>query len=611
MKKRIIRMSSVLCVVFMLFSFVTVYADKGENGQKLYEKYGYNEKFEYNATSVGFALRSAVPMVETILRGTVEYQPVVFDEQKFIATFEELYEKYGIETEEEKRNLIALLLEDLQKNTLNYLSYGSKKRTEAEGGGSGSGIVISEDGYVATNSHVVTFTDEEKKIAFLGGLQKEIVDDVAKIVEAIGEYNVSFSEDETYDLYEVILMDAADKMKIIDEEICWNVYFPSADGKTSVEDAVVYEAEVVKEGTQYDLDGFTEDAAILKIDAKNLVALKFSEDYPDLNEPIISAGFPGDADDIFVKQGSTESVLSIFSSAGTVSRLAPVEGSSYQAIGLNTTISNGSSGGPSVDMQLNIEGLNTYGDAEDKRFAYMVPAAFLNDLTKGIELKQGDVTKTFLTGIQLLQNNYGPAALECFKSVASRQPDTPYIDEMIKKAENAPKNEYKISGVDDGNAFVDFLEENWIFIAGGAFVLIVLVLAVVLIVKRRKKKASKQCESERIDGMPTYANVGQSYEGVRGRVQSGSTNANPSDRSYTAPMQVTPEISVPKQVSGNSAENYVSPMTPTNAEITGEKVASERPVLRSTMPKPKMDDASAEMGKAHANEAFSRASDLD
>ena len=625
MKNNITKIVAAVCIVFMMVGFAGAYAKDNAEVSQLYQKYGYNEAFEYNATTIGFAMRTTVPLISTTVRGTVEYQPVVFDEEGFLETFQSLRYEYGVETEEQERTLISLLLEDLKTNTARYLSYGSEKTVEAENGVTGSGVVLSEDGYIATNSHVVSPDDETKALIYFMAIQEGVVDDLAAIIADIEEYGVEFTDEETESLYNLVVQASAERMDVADEEISWEVYFPTSDGKTGVEDAVVYEATVEAEGTQYDMDGNTQDAAIIKIDADNLVALRLSEDYPDLNESIVSAGFPGKADVIFKEGGSTESTLSIFSSVGTVSRLVPFKGTEYQSIGIDSTISGGSSGGPSVDMRLNVEGLNTFGVTDDMRFAYMVPAAFVRDLAEGIKLEQGDVTKTFLTGLQLLQNNYGPAALECFKSVEKSRPDTPYIAEMIKKAENAPGNKYPGQGEDgkSDNGFLAFLKKNWIFIVGGAIVLIAIVIIVIVCVKKKKKKAVKTKEDYAAGSeVPMYANDENVYDVPHNVQKDGYNNNRPPavNKEYEAfvPTVTQNDGTYNMGQTTGAAVGYQPSAPAAEATVIQEKSVdaslAEKPGLRSTMRKPKegaLEGRTDENIKPVADEAFSPAKDLE
>lgn len=629
MKTIFYRLIALICVMFMMLSAVTVFADTPtKEPQKLYEKYGYNKDFQYDDTAIGFVLKASVPQIRMVMKATIEYSPVVFNKTVFLDTFRKLYGEYGDKIK--VAEIIEVMVNELKNNTVRYLSYEGSKRVEIEGEASGSGIVIGEDGYIATNSHVVTPTEETKKEVYFSEVQKGVIEDLEAIVTEISGYGIEFSEEELYSLYEVILTASSDEIDIINESFALEVCFPTAEGSTKKSDAQIYKAEVVAEGTQEGTKGLTEDAAILKIDAGNLVALNLSDTYPESNSSIVTAGYPGVAEAVFQTAGSDASALSVTICPGTVTRSNPVDGSEYQAISIQSTVSNGSSGGPSVDTNLNIEGLNTYMFKDDNRFSYMVSAEFLRALAEGLEIKQGDVTKTFLTGIQLLQKNYGPAALECFESVAQSQPNLPYIQDMIKKAEAAPKNEFNglgLSAEEDGeDSFLSLKTVIWIAVG----ILLLMTIGALILSKKNKiaiarkasetvplyteviKPSSVSTEQKSYDISATtipLVDYNPPVQSSSMEVRSDSIVETPTVNDAITQYQYEQNINQSVQLDAG-----VLPDGSYNA-VSGDvhSVPSMGSGLRSTMPRPRSENY-GDKGKNNnipKHEAFTRASDLD
>ena len=263
--------------------------------------------------------------------------------------------------------------------------------------------------------------EDDKLKLYMYSLSPNIIEDLSSIVKDLEKYGVTLTVQNIKALSDSVLEAASEDAKVKKEETSLQVCFPTADGNTTYDkNSKAYDAEIVEIGTQESKDGLTQDTAILKIDAENLVALTLSASYPESNSQVVSAGFPAVAEEIFSSVGSDASTLSVSVVTGKVARTVDIEGTKYKSIEVTTTLSNGSSGGPSVDNHLEIEGLNTYMSSTDNRFAYMVPAEFVADKTKKIDLIRDDTTKTFLTGLQMLQQNYGKSAVECFEYVKEK-----------------------------------------------------------------------------------------------------------------------------------------------------------------------------------------------
>jgi len=293
------------------------------------------------------------------------------------------------------------------------------------------------------------------------------------------------------ELQDILLSAILEDVEITDEDTYIEVCFPTADGDTAYENSISYQGVVEKKGTQEGKDGLTKDVAILKlVGAKKLVALPLSESYPESNSQIVSAGYPGAAEEIFNAYGSEDSELSVSINTGKATRVVKINDTKYQAIEISSTISNGSSGGPSVDKNLNIEGLNTYMLAADNRFAYMVPAEFIKDLAGDIDLSLSGTSKTFYTGLQMLQQGYGKSAKECFEFTKQLQSKTPYIKHMLSLAEEAPQKEF-VSPSQAQTSLWDKIMENKlpiIIISAIFFVFVLLIVIIVFMAKRMRKR---------------------------------------------------------------------------------------------------------------------------
>ncbi len=474
----------IFCLLMALSVFVAGFTVSAE-GEAPWEKFGFEENYQYSNEMIGHALKSTVPMIEHYYEAKVTYKPIIFDSQTFFNDVS-VYYTYLAEQGYSEDDISSVIYDHMAENIKDYITYGRSKTMDASCGGTGSGVVLSEDGYIATNAHVARMDEESKKSSYIYALSKGVMEELQKIADDVGEYGVELSEEDIMYLSELLVEDAAKEARIKDETDILIVNFPTASGDTSYDNCVSHEAELVTIGTQENKKGLTQDMALLKIDAENLVSLKLSETYPETNSEIFSGGFPGSSETIFNNYGSTASVLSVSVTPGTITRVVRLDDTDYQPIQISSTISNGSSGGPSVDESLAVEGLNTYGLSDDMRFAYMVPAAFLKDKSDDVDFVYSDATKSFLTGLQMLQEGYGSSAKECFEYVRKLQPDTPYIENLIDISEKAPQKGHEtVAGDSEGTSF---LKENILLIAVGAGAVLVIVAVIILLVNGKKKR---------------------------------------------------------------------------------------------------------------------------
>ncbi len=519
MKVKIKRFLALFVAALLLFSI----AGFCEKDEKLYEKYGYNENFEYEDEYIGHALKSVVPQIILEYEARIRYRPVQVDSEKFAAQVEIWRGEVSSEQE---------LIDRIKENVLEFVVFGSYKTENVDGAASGSAVIISDDGYIATNAHVAALDEQTKLMIYMYSLDQSVAEDVEEILYDIYENDITISEEDYLALNEAVLYASAANAEVLEEKTKLKACFPTADGDTSYKNGIKYDAELIEIGTQENIEGLTEDTAILKIDAKNLVALTLSETYPETNSSIVAAGFPGAAEEIFSSAGSDASTLSVSTSPGTVSRLVPIDGTDYKAIEITARISGGNSGGPSVDKHLQVEGLNTYALSSDYRFAYMVSAEFVSDLADGLDIEQGEASKTFLTGLQMLQQGYGLAAVNCFERVKDLNKNTPYIDLLIDLAEEAPQTEPATKK--------EFPVILIIIIAAGVLLLLIIVVSIILAVKSKKRKKAKIARTHTRSYAPATPPVAPASEPVP--PANGYTAVRETTQTYTPQNPIQQDV---------------------------------------------------------------------
>ncbi len=517
--KKILSISLIFC---LLISSQAVFATKedakteSEQAEEevelpLYEKLGYQDDFEYNDVMIGHILKSTVVYILQETYYTVSYLPYEVHEENLIAFIEACEEVEETAAEEADaadeepeeitpEQMAAYILENHQ----DFFRYGEEETIEQYVGGQGSGVVLGDNGYIATNAHVVLApTEEDLEFYSYYDLSEfwdyELItmsNTFARYGIPLEAYDLSDFFYENYDYYNFY-----DRPFTVDlTETTVTVYTPTSDGLTDLEIAESYEAEVLECGVSVDnidsSEGLTKDIAILKIDEENMVGLSLSTTYPEVLSDIYSGGFPAAAKEVF-EEDVYKSTLSVSNSPGKVSRHITIKGTDYKAMEITSTISWGSSGGPSVDAHAQIEGLNTYGNSYDQRFAYMVPAEAVIDMADGYDIEQDEISKTFLAGIQMLQQGYGKAAKDCFHEVQLARRSVPYLDEMVTLAEAAPQEtplkeeeEAEPEEVVEETPATNWQLINILVIAGIVVLVAAIVVVIIIIVKKKKKKAT-------------------------------------------------------------------------------------------------------------------------
>lgn len=559
MKKFLKNIMVFFVISSLVLTSVCAYAQK--KSEPLYEKYGYNENFVYTDEFIAHALKSSVVLVLLNYEAAVEYSQVTFDVDTIKAFLESVYSENSDRFTKEEFS--ALVVKDMQENIKDYITWGKPKKVPVEATWSGSGVVIDEFGYIATNSHVVSLDEDSKLEACLMELQSGIKDDLKKVLDDLTGYEIFVTEEQVASVYEAIVKEAVNEAEIVRENSELYVCFPAASGDTSLDKERAFKAKVVAEGVSISVskDGTTQDAAILEINKEGLVALKISDSYPEVNTKIVSAGFPGAADAIFQMNGSNKSVLSATVGTGNISRHVPIDGHDYKALEITTTISGGNSGGPSVDETLRIEGLNTYGNSEDMRYAYMIPAEYVKELAKEFNVGQGEVSIVFLTGLQMLQQKHGAAALECFTYVKNANKDVPYIDSLIELSKKAPQN----GPGNDNSSDIDY---KTLAIVGIVVAAAAIIVIIVLIFRKPKKK-----ESDKIQELPERFEVFNTIESPT------SPSDAPSDFTAFAPSDsftpVTEENSLADSTHDIAPQKII---TPTASDTTANTQEKSQPV---------------------------------
>ncbi len=293
-------------------------------------------------------------------------------------------------------------------------------------GGSGTGFFITEDGYIATNAHVVSDVFEGEKVAkgrlyqqLLQLMNKELSREIARMSDAQ-------------------LHNLLDAIKLVDFQRRAYVVLPNGER---------LDYEIV----QFGKPGSGRDAAILKVKAENAPALPIGDSTrTQVADRIVVIGYPGVAD--MKALLDEKSLLEATVTDGSVSSLKQAT-SGEQILQISAPITHGNSGGPALDMNGNVIGLATFGnEGEVQGFNFLVASATLKQLVKDAKLdpKPSKTLAAWAAGLEHYWADEYTAAIESFREVETLFPMHSEASALIRRS-NEAKKEGKEKKPEGGN----------------------------------------------------------------------------------------------------------------------------------------------------------------
>ncbi|WP_242401233.1 S1C family serine protease [Anoxybacillus flavithermus] len=275
-------------------------------------------------------------------------------------------------------------------------------------GGSGSGAIISSNGYIVTNAHVVEFSkmdDEQIAYAAFKQMVQGIADYFQVDVNAAYDYMIDYTQ----------YVDIKRGLKVI---------LPGGD---------VLDGEIKSYGAPIN-EG--KDVAVLKIEGKNFPTLKLgNSDDVQNQDNIWVIGYPAAADSDLL---SPDSSLVSSMNTGHISAASKKTEQGSPVIQIDAAATHGNSGGPVINENGEIIGLLTFrGDTvngqEVQGFNFAVPVNTVKEFVKqaGAENIVSNTDRLFQEGLTLYWGGYYDEALKKFESVERIYPNHSEIKRFI------------------------------------------------------------------------------------------------------------------------------------------------------------------------------------
>lgn len=335
-------------------------------------------------------------------------------------------------------------------------------------GGTGSGFIISADGYIGTNGHVAVMSvkngvinaikDPKILYKFLIATGESTADAMDFVDKAQINPNYllvinalilkmpesAFTESSKDQIYAIAL--GKDPIDIMD----WvkNGNFKETESIKKVK-LVGYDYDPTDEyslmgayrKSQIDEPGkFTHsDVAILKAEGANFPVTKLGTiDSLTSGSPLTIIGYPGVSDmSVLTDNKKLEATVT----KGTVSAIRDSNGAGKKLIQSDATGSHGNSGGPAFDESGKVVGLLTYGSQQiqdgDGNYAYLRDVKDLKDLAKDKSISLNTDSKTqkvWSQGLDEFYNAHFHAAISKFEEAKKIYPALAQADTMITVA---------------------------------------------------------------------------------------------------------------------------------------------------------------------------------
>jgi serine protease Do len=340
----------------------------------------------------------------------------------------------------------------------------------------GSGFIVTPDGYVITNAHVVDENDDETKKSFAEQSFVEILQrDVKTLEEAMTR---PMAEDEKQAITDAYSWYFSQTMEV--SEIQKNFYVQiGITGKSGRIESLRVPAKIVTQGAP--IPG--KDVAILKMSEKHQYPTIRVGDDQDMRigDQVFVLGYPAVA--TFHPLISEESMAEASLTRGLVSARKSMKGG-WDVLQIDAAITHGNSGGPVMNENGEVIGLATFGSIDAQRgqevqgMNFIVPTTVVKEfIRKGnIHPAMSDISVAYEEAMDLFDQSHFKKALEKFNEVRDMNSSFPFIDKYVRDTKRK---------IDQG---LDKPEKDpmmMYYIIGGGALLLIIVL-VLLFRKRRK-----------------------------------------------------------------------------------------------------------------------------
>ncbi|NJO79149.1 MAG: serine protease [Cyanobacteria bacterium RM1_2_2] len=377
-------------------------------------------------------------MVQATHKAEIAVPDYELDRDKFDALLSETLRKADRGIIDSPAQALASMVQEIYRQPLQYLKPGSNLvQKSVEVTSQGSGFIISENGYVVTNAHVISSEGDALKRNLASDALKEIA-----FANCKREMN-TFSEEQRSMLAQTIGTEAVINLCLEGSLTYYANYLRIGEIDTDIR-TLIGATEVTAEGYASDIKAVGKptpgkDVAVLKIEADNL--------------PTVALGAVNS-----IGTGDSTYILG-YPAAATIDHSKPIEPSftsglisgqktmpdGWKVLQTDAAISPGNSGGPVFNKDGEVVGVATFGSVDPETGAqvqginFVVPANIIQEFLDqaNVEAETGRLSKLYEEGMMLRSQERYKAALDKFQEVEDLNPDYPYVKQKITEMRQA------------------------------------------------------------------------------------------------------------------------------------------------------------------------------
>jgi S1-C subfamily serine protease len=340
----------------------------------------------------------------------------------------------------------------------------------------GSGFIVTPDGYVITNAHVVDENDDETKHNFAEQAFRQILQkDVADVEQIMGR---KMTDEESKAVMDANSWYYSQTLEVGDIKKEFSVVLGVTGDNGKIVPQVIRATIVTKGKT---IPG--KDVAILKLSEKHIYpTIRIGDDKDmEVGAQVYVLGYPAVA--TFNPLLSEETVSEATLTRGLVSARKNMK-DGWEVLQIDAAITHGNSGGPVMNDKGEVIGLATFVSVDEQRkqevqgMNFLVPTTIVNEFLDETDIKpeMSDISLAFEEAMNMFDKSWYKKAFLKFKEVKDMNGSFPFIDKYISDAQ---KNIDK--GLDKEPTGIDPM---YYYIGGGALVVI---LALVFFLRGKKK----------------------------------------------------------------------------------------------------------------------------
>lgn len=376
--------------------------------------------------------------------------------------------------------IVRAVIDELASNPLTYLVPMQSSRTKTTHlTAIGSGFIVTEDGYVVTNAHVVAAGEDELKEQLASQALTEIVNQDAK--DILKEIDAEVPQELAQKLKQGLVVFYLNNMAIGD--LSKEVFV--AMGVT-VPGVAISQKGLAAEIEEVGAPVPGKDVALLKVQGENLPTLPIAADELEVGAPLYVIGYPAAA--TFHPLIAAESQIEPTLTKGQVSSKKKSVKGGWPVYQTDATMTHGNSGGPVLNEQGEVVGLATFGTIDPSTgqeiagLNFVVPTSVVQEFLKkgNVTPAEGTVSGLWKKALGEYYKKHYKTSLKTLNQLNDIAPGMPYIQQFKSSAQKeiAAGNDRSSAG----------LIKLLIIAAVGVIGLVFLLGLLMLLTRRRRPK---------------------------------------------------------------------------------------------------------------------------